>query len=138
MLAWLEERAAAAVDERLRDELAAALDVDASKLRPALIESGLPLAPTVEGVRQETFEALERTLLALSVEYIVASETARRGAIRNAVILARQHAGWAAKSKSATPELQVQKEEMQLWMRTWLENPPLFPAWLELRKKAIR
>jgi hypothetical protein len=27
------------------------------------------------------------------------------------------------------------KAEMALWLHTWLENPPLFGAWVELRKR---
>jgi len=32
----------------------------------------------------------------------------------------------------------VAKEEMVLWMLTWLENPGVFATWLELRKRAAQ
>jgi hypothetical protein len=38
------------------------------------------------------------------------------------VITARDHAKW------------THKDENLLWLTTWLENPPLFPAWSRLRK----
>ena len=43
--------------------------ISGSHLRRLLRESGVPLAPLVEGVRQETFEALESSLLSMLQEY---------------------------------------------------------------------
>ncbi|WP_321477102.1 hypothetical protein [uncultured Paludibaculum sp.] len=109
-------------------------DVSPKLLRQALIESGMELAPMVEGVRQDTFADLERTLLALGAEY-EGGEDAKRKQVRTLVITARQHADWAMRSPHCTEAHRVEKAEMVLWMRTWLENPPLFPAWLVLRKR---
>ena len=92
-------------------------------LRRLLRASGIPLHPLVEGVRQEDFASLERTLLALLVE--------DRKTARTLVIEAKDHARWASKKH---PE----KEEMILWMLTWLENPGIFPPWLEIRKGMLR
>jgi hypothetical protein len=94
-----------------------------SYLRRLLRASGVPLYPLVEGVRQEDFPALERSLLALLGE--------ERRAARTLIIEAKQHARWALKKH---PE----KEEMLLWMLPWLENPGIFPQWLEIRKEALR
>ena len=33
-------------------------------------------------------------------------------------------------------EKRKQKEDMVEWMLVWLENPEVFPAWVEARKKA--
>lgn len=52
-------------------------------------------------------------------------------AVRKLVIEAKEHAGFALKKH---PE----KAEMILWMRTWLENPGIFPYWLKLRKEQLR
>jgi hypothetical protein len=97
--------------------------VSESYLRKLLRESGAPLHPLVEGVRQEDFPALERTLFALLGE--------DRRAARTLVIEAKQHARWVLEQR---PE----KEEMVLWMVTWLENPGIFPQWLAIRKEALR
>jgi hypothetical protein len=94
-----------------------------SYLRRLLRVSGTALHPLVEGVRQEDFDALERTLLALLRE--------ERRAARTLIIEAKDHAKWALKKH---PE----KEEMVLWMLTWLENPGIFPQWLAIRKEALR
>lgn len=106
-------------------------------LRAGLLKSGLPLDPLVEGVRQEDPGELRRTLTRLAAEYVAAG-TERRKAIRALVISARQHAEWASRSRKADEARRAEKAEMVLWMRTWLENPPLFAAWAVLRLRALR
>jgi hypothetical protein len=96
-------------------------------LRAALLECGLALAPLVEGVRQDSLENLERTLVALGAEY-AAGDAARRKQVRAVVIEARRHAALASRRKPKGEEL--------LWLRTWLENPPLFAEWVDLRRRA--
>lgn len=107
--------------------------VSENALRRILRESGAPLAPLVEGVRQENFVELERTLLAVLAEYESASERERRMKCRRAVIRAKDHARLALRRLSG--ERRAAKEEMILWMLEWLENPGLFPQWLEIRKR---
>ena len=104
--------------------------VSGSHLRRLLRESGVPLTPLVEGVRQETFEALESSLLNMLREY-EAGDAALRVSIRRLVIEAKDHARWAAR----IPEKRATKQEMVLWILTWLENPPLFPQWVRLRRQ---
>lgn len=136
---WLERERPARIDEAewamLRAELG---NISTAYLRRLLRESGVPLGPLVQGVRQETFEALESSLLSLLEESLLSlleeydrSDPARRQSIRRVVIEAKDHARWAARK----PERRVEKEEMALWMLTWLENPPLFPQWVQLRRK---
>ena len=131
LLLWLERERPPRIDEAewvvLRAELG---NISAAYLRRLLRESGVPLGPLVEGVRQNTFEALESSLLSLLEEY-ERSNPARRQSIRRVVIEAKEHARWAARKL----ERRAQKEEMALWMLTWLENPPLFPQWVQIRRK---
>lgn len=87
----------------------------------------------VEGVRQRDFEELERTLTALAQEY-EAAKRAGRQALRDRVIEAKEHARLAARE----PGKRETKEEMTFWMRTWLENPPLFPEWVKLRRAKLK
>jgi len=49
------------------------------------------------------------------------------------VIEAKDHARWAARSA----EKRAVKEEMAMWMLTWLENPPLFRDWVALRRRSM-
>jgi len=104
--------------KRLTEELK---PVSESYVRKLLRDSGVPLEPMVEGVRQSNLGALELSLLALLVEY-ESGDAAHKRAVRKLVITARDHAKW------------THKAENLLWLTTWLENPPLFPVWARLRK----
>lgn len=92
-------------------------------LRVLLRQSGVGLHPLVEGVRQESFAELERTLLAMRDE----------PAYRRLVLMAKEHARLALRSPKVDA---VAKKEMLIWMTVWLETPALFPQWLALRKRA--
>jgi hypothetical protein len=132
--ARLEEMRPSVITERERDALAHLLaPVSQGYLRKLLRACGVPLAPLVEGVRQDSLAELERTLLALEREY----SSGRHSECRALVIEAKNHARWALRSPKLTPEQKALREEMVLWMLTWLENPPAFPAWLRLRKAYI-
>jgi hypothetical protein len=106
--------------------------ISESRLRRILRDSGIALTPLVEGVRQQSFEALEMSLLSLLGEYQKA-DSQRRLAVRRLVIAARDHARWASRKDSQRAE----KSEMILWMSTWLLNPPVFPEWVRLRRIAM-
>ena len=130
---WLEtvkpEQVGDAEWDELRRQLA---PVSESYLRKLLRESGVPLAPLVEGVRQEMLEALESSLLRMLAEY-EGGERERKALVRKAVITAKDHARLASRKE----EVRALKEEMILWMLTWLEHPGLFPDWLRLRKNVL-
>lgn len=128
---WLEQNHPAQIGEAqfasLRRDLA---PVSESYLRKLLRECGLPLDPMVEGVRQGTFEELEASLLRLLAEY-QSSDPPRRMAVRRLVITAKEHARLAARNPSQRPD----KEEMILWLTTWLENPAVFKEWVSIRRR---
>jgi hypothetical protein len=128
---WLEEQRPKGIGEaefaRLRDALA---PISESYLRKLLRECGVPLHPMVEGVRQATFEDLEASLLRLLEEY-EPGDAARRMAVRRLVIIARNHARLAARS----PQKREDKQEMNLWLTTWLENPRVFGDWVRIRRR---
>lgn len=136
MQEWLAARQITRIEEATRDEMARDLAAAPDRLRIAFRQLDLPLAPLVEGVRQDSFSHLERTLLQLAALY-EQSAPAQQRSIRALVITARQHACWALRSSRATPQARSEKQEMELWMHTWLENPTLFATWLPLRKRAI-
>ena len=128
----LTELAPAAIDELLAAELAARLaPVSASWLRTLLRRSGIPLAPLVEGVNQESMDALERTLLGLAEEYQAGKKQARA-----AVIEAKDRMRWAA-ARASDETSRAEKAEMLLWAMTWLENPAAFPVWARLRRGCL-
>ena len=100
-------------------------------LRKLLRASGHGLDPLVEGVRQENLEALADSLTRLESVYTAGSLDVKKSC-RALVIEAKQHASFAEKRTG-----KAEKKEMLEWMRVWLENPAVFPVWVEVRKKAI-
>jgi hypothetical protein len=55
---------------------------------------------------------------------------------RKQVIAAKDRAKFIAHNERTPPEKQAAKLEMVEWMMVWLENPPVFPDWVELRKRS--
>jgi hypothetical protein len=134
LAAWLARIQPAQIGEAEWDQLLRMLaPISESYLRKLLRDSGVPLAPMVGGVRQGNLDELEASLLALLTQY-EQGDRVRRAAVRRLVILAKDHARWAA-GKSREP---ADKEEMLLWMVTWLGNPPLFPEWVRLRRGLLQ
>jgi hypothetical protein len=122
---WLARTQPPEVGEAQFQELRLALaPISESYLRRLLRESGARLAPLVEGVRQGSLDELESTLLVLLDEYERGGPE-RRATVRRLVITAKDHARWAG------------KDEMVLWLTTWLENPPVFRQWSALRRPRV-
>jgi hypothetical protein len=127
---WLDEHSPTRIGETEFARLRAALaPVSESYLRKLVRECGVPLDAMVEGVRQATFDDLEASLLKLLEEY-QHSDAAHRMGVRRLVITAKDHARLAARN----PEKRADKEEMILWLTTWLENPPVFADWVRMRR----
>ena len=127
---WLAEHRPARIGEAEFEQLCAALaPVSESYLRKLVRECSVPLAAMVEGVRQTTFDDLEASLLKLLEEYD-RGDAAHRMAVRRLVITAKDHARLAARN----PEKRAEKEEIILWLTTWLENPPVFAEWVGIRR----
>ena len=108
-------------------ELAAQLaPISASYLRHLLRDSGVPLNALVEGVRQDSFDHLARTLAALSESYQTAPHDARA-----LVLEAKAHAKLALRRDPDPTARQLKID----WRIRWLENPPIFPLWVSLQKR---
>jgi hypothetical protein len=135
---WIAERCSERVPEsiseteyaEIRSELA---PISESYLRKLLRESGVPLDPLVEGVRQGSYDELQESLERF-LEIYQSGDAARRKAVRAIVITAKDHARLASKFKNASPEKRSEKDEMVLWLLTWLENPGIFAEWVRLRR----
>jgi len=128
---WLEEHRPTHIGEAEFARLSIALaPVSESYLRKLVRDCGVPLDVMVEGVRQGTFDDLEASLLRLLEEY-QHSDAAHRMGVRRLVITAKDHARLAARN----PEKRADKEEMILWLTTWLENPPVFVDWVRIRRR---
>lgn len=105
--------------------------VSESYLRELLRDTGLPFDQPYAGIRQHTFEELEESLREMLEVYRAANDAGDRERARycrRQVIAAKDRAKFLVKRNPA-------KEEMAQWMLVWLENPEVFPAWVEARKK---
>ena len=129
---WLAANTPSRIGETEFQTLSRALaPVSENYLRRLVRESGVPMDPMVEGVRQGSFDDLESSLRNLLREY-ERGDPARKATVRRLVIASKDHARLAARS----PARRAEKTEMLLWLVTWLENPPLFPEWVRLRRRA--
>jgi hypothetical protein len=127
----------AVIGDREWEELKALLaPISENYLRKLLRDSGAPLEPLIEGVRQESLDALETSLVKLLEEY-ERGDRERRMRIRRAVVTAKDHARWASGPRQKNARKKAEKQEMILWMTVWLENPPLFGEWVRLRRARV-
>jgi DNA-binding GntR family transcriptional regulator len=114
--------------------------VSESYLRDLLRDTGLPFEQPYAGVRQHTFEELEQSLREMHQAYadaLAAGNRERARYTRRQVIAAKDRARFLAQNPRTAPEKKTQKEEMAQWILVWLENPEVFPAWVDARKKAL-
>ncbi len=134
---YVEHRGLGEIGAKHFDELQARLaPISRVTLQRLLKESRLPLSPELEGVRQENLDELERTLVRLADEYRACSgDHDRSRQLRRIVILSKDHARFAARRASDEERRRI-KEEMAAWLLIWLENPPLFPQWVKLRRSS--
>ncbi len=112
--------------------------ISESYLRDLLRDTGLPFAQPYAGIRQKSFEELERDLremLEVYQEAMRAGDRPRARYCRRQVIAAKDRARFSARNAKTTPEKKAQKDEMVQWMLVWLENPEVFPVWVEIRKR---
>jgi hypothetical protein len=114
--------------------------VSESYLRDLLRDTRLPFDQPYAGIRQHTFEELEESLRGMLQVYsdaVAAGARERARYCRRQVIAAKDRAKFLAVTPRGTPEKRTQKEEMAQWMLVWLENPEVFPAWVEARKRTM-
>ncbi len=138
---YLETERPAAIGEAVwLDLLRRLAPVSETYLRDLLRATGLPFEQPFAGVRQHTFEELEQSLgemLAVYTEANAAGDRQRARYARRQVIAAKDRARFLARNPRTPPEKRAAKEEMAQWMLVWLENPEVFAAWVEARKRAM-
>ena len=110
-------------------------------LRDLLRATGLPFAQPYAGIRQHTFVELESDLRAMLDVYTAAMQAGdrlRARYCRRQVIAAKDRARFAARNPRTSPPKKARKEEMAGWLLVWLEDPEVFPAWAEIRKRLLQ
>jgi hypothetical protein len=133
VLEYLQAHEIARVGGDEWQEILAAVPIPESNLRRILRDLHVSVEQPWAGIRQKTFAELEEDLIAMGAAYRAASDGDARRYCRRVVIAAKDH----AKLSSRRPGLEATKREMAQWMLVWLENPEVFPAWVELRKRAM-
>lgn len=131
------EQPAAITEAVWRDLLARLAPVSENYLRQLLHDTGLPFHQPFAGVRQHTFEELEQSLrdmLEVYREALAAGDRERARYVRRQVIGAKDRAKFLAANPRTPEAKRAEKTEMVQWAMVWLENPPVFPAWVEARK----
>ncbi len=138
---YLETKHPPAITESVwRDLLERLAPVSESYLRDLIRATGLPFDQPFAGVQQHTLEGLEaslRDMLAVFTEAAAAGNRDRARYCRRQVIAAKDRAKFLAKNPGTAAERRAIKQEMVQWMLVWLENPAVFPAWVEARKRVL-
>ena len=108
--------------------------VSDSYLRDLLRQTRLPFEQPYAGVRQHTLQELETSLREMQGVYadaMAAGNRDRARYCRRQVIAAKDRARFLANNPRTPPEKRTQKQEMVRWMLVWLDNPEVFPAWVD-------
>jgi hypothetical protein len=100
-----------------------------------LEEAGLIVEQPWRGVKQHTFDELAETLIELAEIYAARPELSRF--VRAQVIQAKDRAKWASRSRRVDAEKRKNKAEMAEWMLVWVDDPSMFPAWVERRRAVL-
>jgi hypothetical protein len=114
--------------------------VSESYLRELLRSTGLPFDQPYAGIRQHTFDELEQSLREMLLVYADATASGNRERARycrRQVIGAKDRARYLMHNPRTDSEKRAQKEEMAQWMLVWLENPEVFPVWVDGRKRVL-
>lgn len=131
--AFLEQNSIIHVDETAWRRIRGEFPQEApGSLRRLLRQSRATVDPPYAGVDQSDLDALEHSLKAIGEAYAAHPERARL--CRDAVIEAKDHARLASRNQRVAEEKRRVKAEMVEWMLVWLDDPAMFPAWVELRK----
>ena len=97
---------------------------------------GLPL--DLRGrVHSGSPDAAAESLLAMSTEYAQArnaKDAVRAEDVRRAVRQAKDRLRLTLRRKNLREETRGEKQELLEWFLVWLENPGVFPAWLEAKR----
>jgi hypothetical protein len=133
------EQPAAITEDVWQELLRRFAPISETYLRDLLRATGLPFEQPYAGVRQHTFEELEQSLNAMLETYTAARAAGhpdRARYCRRQVIAASYRAKFMAANPRTSEEKRAEKAEMANWMLVWLENPEVFPAWVQARKRA--
>jgi hypothetical protein len=85
-------------------------------------------------------DATAASLSEMTSEYEAArsaGDKIRAADCRRAVRKGKDRLKLVLRRPKLSPQKRAEKEELLQWFLVWLEAPPLFPGWLELRRKSL-
>jgi hypothetical protein len=130
VLGFVAARGWEVVGETEWQELRSALsDISETTIR----ESGIPIHAPWRGVALHSLDELEASLRELSTVYETRADLRRYA--RDQVIAAKDRTRWASKSPGVEESKRRMKAEMVEWMLVWLDDPAIFPAWVQIRRR---
>ncbi len=97
--------------------------------------SGIRIAAPWSGVATHAMVDLEGSLRELTHIYETLPDLRRYA--RDQVIAAKDRARWAARNPKTSEAKRRMKAEMVDWMLVWLDDPAIFPTWVQLRKQKM-
>jgi hypothetical protein len=96
---------------------------------------GLPIALPWRGVASHSLDELASCLREFSFIYQNRPDLQRY--CRDQVITAKDRARWASRNPKVDEPTRGMKAEMLDWMLVWLDDPAMFPEWVQLRRNIL-
>jgi hypothetical protein len=145
----IDRQVLAAICRQADRELRRGKPVSRSYVLDLLSETNIPidrslgrLPPDLRGrVHFHDEDAAAASLTDMTREYEAArsaGDKIRAADCRLAVRKGKDRIKMILRRPRLSPQKRVEKEELLKWFLVWLEAPPLFPGWLELRRKSRR
>ena len=95
--------------------------------------SGNKIAAPWSGVATRSIDELEVSLVEFTHVYETRPDLRRY--CRDQVIAAKDRGRWTSRSSKVEEGKRRLKGEMVEWMLVWLDDPAIFPAWVQLRRR---
>lgn len=138
----IDRPALTALRRSVAEQLGPERRVSERYLVEVLLETNVPIDEAVGGIavdlrgriRTRDPEAALAALAELGDEY-AAADSGRRQELRTAVLRAKDRLQRRLSKAPPSGPQRAAFEELRAALLTWLENPPVFSAWLSLRRR---
>lgn len=102
------------------------------------MEHPVLMARLREALRFSTFEEAAGSIHCIHALYLQCLEecdSAGAELCRRRLREGKRRSGMLSRNPRLNPEKRARQTEISLWFLMWLENPAIFPEWLELRRQ---
>lgn len=155
ILNYLKENPASLVDRRVLSSICREVEQALHREKPVsrayvldvIAETQIPIDRALGGlpvdlrgrVHYHDLDAASASLTDMTSEYQAArarDDKTRAEDCRRAVRKGKDRLKLLVRRDNLSPPKREEKQELLQWFLVWLEAPPLFPGWLELRRRA--